>query len=1247
MTIQTEHVFAVIVQALLVTCLVTAPSPGAAADYPTPPMSWNNGFKFPIEYWQIWNEPDLAAQSLSVKSGPEVAMAQPLPSADLGRSPDTEPPRPPRIVTHIPCAAGGQQGIAVGVLPPLRPRYADGAPVVIHVPGGVTTGGTEGRPEYAGLGFVEIRFAFPGGGRGEGSSGGAYDYRGPNCLRALADVIRFATGRLADRQGRRLHLLVPQTSVLTRNVGIVGSSHGGNACGLVMATHGDEFPDLAFYASMESPYGEGNVNIELGGRDQGVNPAYDPETGRLDLSKLAWSADLPPGPPRRWQGQGTELKGALFFDLNGDGRFSPSDDYPANAFVQDLGQGPKAWYTPRLVREAEQRKLYGDQRLAHVPSLTESTEYWRWRDAAGSIAAAVSKCPQVAVIVYANERDHVQVAPDHPHILAQIEGFRQAGARFVRLNPDRAYVERILTSGGPPFPQRPRTFPDNEAGAAWNRGNIRNGLEPADLPMQPYMQAAVCELADRVQAGNWANKLAAVLYPDAPWTAFVGRESGGPAEERSLQGKPPLGPGGLRPPLGKPPLGPGGVRPPLERPVRPDRPAVTEQADFQVNVPPDAGSTNAPLLVCIGVHIEPFGSTVSELVGLPPRPERDGVPPGNRQKPSYIDDDGVFQLHVRTLRELRDIMRRHDGKLTVQAQTPFTRICTEKGETILRDFLADGHEIALHFHEQPHLGPKCESLPVATWTTVMREEIDWIQRACPGAKVRYWSGGNNYPGVLDAAAGAGLDVMSDHKNPKMQQTFPELIAVNPWRPAGGPTEDSIAAFARHDPKGRIVYLPDGVFSGADFRERKRHGDAAYLDAMTEGLVLSLRAARPDRVNVFHLTVHPAELRDSGRPSFALLDRWIERNVAPLVRAGKVRWATFSEMAAAFREWEQKHPGVDPRAAPAEAAKPNAATPAADAKGHITFAVNCHEHTHVDDSADIVLRLVGIFTNHNVRGDFYFTAPLAEAYAQKRPDAVKAIRESGMTVSYHVRPPHPAYAGFGKPLEGLAADALERTLRDYETYRMDPATGELQRDRPGGYALVKQVFGTAPVCVSSQAADPRVRHTLNRIYRSLGAKMTLMYHESGTDPKQPFQFVDGLLVRPSDFSVTRWQGTGGGREDFWWNHMAAPRADASFDPVSRLEALLAEWTVPRVPYATALIHENNFHFSGSAGWNAIYLDARGKPLSPPWNPDAPDGSTPRPADEREAIFRAYEALVARAAERMRIVTSADLVEMAQY
>ena len=100
-------------------------------------------------------------------------------------------------------------------------------------------------------------------------------------------------------------------------------------------------------------------------------------------------------------------------------------------------------------------------------------------------------------------------------ITSQVEGFRRAGARFVRLNPDRAYVERVLSGA---LRERPGALriPDNDAGAEWTRANIRAGLEPEAFPMMPYMQAAVCELADRARARNWRSNLDAVLFPDAP-----------------------------------------------------------------------------------------------------------------------------------------------------------------------------------------------------------------------------------------------------------------------------------------------------------------------------------------------------------------------------------------------------------------------------------------------------------------------------------------------------------------------------------------------------------------------------------------------------------------------------------------------------------------------------------------------------------------------------------------------------------
>jgi hypothetical protein len=524
-----------------------------------------------------------------------------------------------------------------------------------------------------------------------------------------------------------------------------------------MALFGQEFPDLAFYASMESPYGEGNVNIELGGRDQGVNPAYNPQTGELDLTKLAWSDELAPGPPQRWQAGGSGLKGALFFDLNGDGRFSQERDFPANVFIQDLGQGPRAWYTPRLIGEAESRKLFKPARPDHIPTLAESTEYWRWRDAAGSIGEAVRNCPGVAVIVYANERDHVQVAPDHPHILTQVEGFREAGAKFVRLNPDRAYVERILRNG-PALNRTQRPFPDNDAGKSWSRANIREGLEPDAFPMGPYMQAAVCELADRVQSGRWSKNLDAVLYPDAPWTPLGPRPQGQfPKKRLPLPNPPPSG--GLRPPL----------RPSASGGNQPQTPGTAVPQSLQVRPSTAAGSTSAPLLFCIGVHVEPLGATVSMRV--PDAAGNDSMWPRGKAGqrggagPSY-ELEGMFRRHLADLQTLAKIVERHGGKMTVQAQTPFTRKLATAGQSLFADLERQGHELALHFHEDAHLGRNGGELPVAVWADVMREEIDWLRKA-GSTRVRYWSGGNLYPGVLVAAgdSGRGGDHRADPQSP--------------------------------------------------------------------------------------------------------------------------------------------------------------------------------------------------------------------------------------------------------------------------------------------------------------------------------------------------------------------------------------------------------------------------------------------------------------------------------------------------
>ncbi len=65
-------------------------------------------------------------------------------------------------------------------------------------------------------------------------------------------------------------------------------------------------------------------------------------------------------------------------------------------------------------------------------------------------------------------------------------------------------------------------------------------------------------------------------------------------------------------------------------------------------VDPSVGSAGAPLLFCIGLHIEPFGATVSQLAG------RDGKQSGAR-KGDYTDER-FFNRHVNDIRSMAAVV---------------------------------------------------------------------------------------------------------------------------------------------------------------------------------------------------------------------------------------------------------------------------------------------------------------------------------------------------------------------------------------------------------------------------------------------------------------------------------------------------------------------------------------------------------------------------------------------------------------
>jgi len=387
---------------------------------------------------------------------------------------------PDEFSVRISSDAGGQEGIYMLVRRPAAPRYGVKAPVVVHVAGG-WSGGSDFDKDF-GLherGFIEIVFNFPASGIPAQRSGGVYDDRGPYCVQALKDVMQFAMGKQQDTFGYKLHEMLGAITPLYANAGMCGWSNGGNATITTAGAWGDSLQGLAWIVNWESPVGDGMPLVDAGVRNR-LNPAYNPDTGEFDYSLLAYSETLTVEPG---------YTGGLYFDINQNGTFEAAQDFKLSAYLYRN----ELYYSVHIRQAAEQRGISCSEDTA---PLKKTETFWLQRNGVNWIEKAVDANPELMFLVEAGDRDHVQGALDHPHILAQYEGFRKAGASFVRLNPDRSYVQDLI---GTPLSY----LPDNDALAEFDHLSIRTALMPrADVPMLKGASAAMCECADRTFYNN-------------------------------------------------------------------------------------------------------------------------------------------------------------------------------------------------------------------------------------------------------------------------------------------------------------------------------------------------------------------------------------------------------------------------------------------------------------------------------------------------------------------------------------------------------------------------------------------------------------------------------------------------------------------------------------------------------------------------------------------------------------------------
>ncbi|MFQ5492336.1 MAG: hypothetical protein ACE5GE_16620 [Phycisphaerae bacterium] len=353
-------------------------------------------------------------------------------------------------------------------------RFGEGAPVVVVVPGGH-------RPSLAAdetdddviravqRGFIHVSFSMPGTldeetGRG---TGGAYDYRGPTCQRALADTILFALGRLADTDGKSITDHVSFAKV--DNVGVVGLSNGGNLVLTTLAAHGSELDSLGWLVTWESPIGDQYVTVELGSGTT-LNPYYTPGTSTTTAAPwpgmgdaLAFDATQTVELEDPATRLATTVTGALFLDQDGDGSldagefpFSPVGGPGTTVGSRHLPKGYTSVELAELVADNAER-LFPEGMPVWLADLDEVKSYWADRDGSLAIGIVTKALPELSLLALATEQDHVQSQPDHPHVRSLVNGWLEAGGGWVRLNPDAGYLAELT---GEPASQFPDTVPN-------------------------------------------------------------------------------------------------------------------------------------------------------------------------------------------------------------------------------------------------------------------------------------------------------------------------------------------------------------------------------------------------------------------------------------------------------------------------------------------------------------------------------------------------------------------------------------------------------------------------------------------------------------------------------------------------------------------------------------------------------------------------------------------------------------------
>jgi hypothetical protein len=414
--------------------------------------------------------------------------------------------------THIYSPENGR--IAVRIDLPERPRYGSSAPVVVVASTWfVARYDSEATPFHLEFnpvdrGVIVITHLWPGKMDPESglSSEGTYDYGGPNSLAALRDTIRFALGMISDVDGHDLDELIA-IDPLYDNVGLFASSHAGVVATNVMAYFGETFQGLRYFVGRENPTMAEMYPLEIGHFDDRRHPVYNPYYDHEGYSGTSIAVDYS---HLGWIQNATFPEGRPMFEVPG------GEDY----VLDDKGPNihGKRWFSHALTQALLDNGVFTLSTWpVDVATPQQTADFWPYRITVQNYPLIGEKLPDLRVMLTFASQDHVQTAPDKPHIRQAYDGFRKGAGLWTRLNCDLAYVQAEVH----PDATVAAGFPDNDANTEpfdWYAEAESWGFKSrlaGEMTTRSIPYACVSEMADRVQFDHWAPNLDAVLVERA------------------------------------------------------------------------------------------------------------------------------------------------------------------------------------------------------------------------------------------------------------------------------------------------------------------------------------------------------------------------------------------------------------------------------------------------------------------------------------------------------------------------------------------------------------------------------------------------------------------------------------------------------------------------------------------------------------------------------------------------------------